>query len=131
MLDTNTCIAIMNDKPPSARARLTSKPVEDVGISVVVLYELVYGVKKSTQHRRNQATLDAFLRYIRPYEWTEECAFEAGRLRADLEAQGTPIGPHDLLIAAHAKALRSALVTHNVREFKRVRGLKIEDWHTV
>lgn len=128
MLDTNACIAVMNDDPPAVRERLISKAVDQVGISVVVLYELVYGVRKSRHRRGNQATLDAFLRYVERYEWTEECAVEAGKLRADLVARGTPIGPHDLLIGAHAMSLGATLVTHNVREFERVRGLKIEDW---
>lgn len=128
LLDTNTCIAVMNNRPAKVRKTLLTKTVDSIGISAIVLYELKYGVYKSKFTERNKQSLQAFCQYIQVSPWTEECADAAGRFRAELEAQGKPIGPHDLLIAAHAKTLNATLVTANVREFKRIKGLKIENW---
>lgn len=128
MLDTDTSIAIMNDSPVHVRQHLIKNPVDEVGISVISLYELQYGVSKSIKRRRNTSTLNNFLEYIQVLEWTKECAYTAGNLRADLEKSGNLIGSYDLLIAAHARTLGATLVTHNVKEFMRVGALKIKDW---
>ena len=128
LLDTDTSISIMNDFPVHVRQHLKRNRVDEVGISAISLYELQYGVSKSRKRRQNTLTLNNFLEYIQVLEWTKECAFTAGNLRAELERSGNLIGPCDLLIAAHARTLRATLVTHNVREFRRVSGLKIDDW---
>jgi tRNA(fMet)-specific endonuclease VapC len=128
LLDTNTCIAIMNDRPRDVRRQLRKKAVDNVGISVISLYELQFGVYYSTKARQNKKTLDAFLQYIRVFDWTTECAEIAGGLRAGLQRVGKLIGPYDLLIAAHCLTLKTVLVTHNIKEFKRVPKLKITDW---
>lgn len=128
LLDTDITIAIMNDDPIHVRRQLVKKRVADVGISVISLYELQYGVSKSKKQKQNANTLNSFLEYIQVLDWTKECAYTAGSLRADLEKTGDLIGPYDLLIAAHAKTLGATLVTHNLKEFKRVGGLKIKDW---
>ena len=128
LLDTDTSIAIMNNYPVQVRQQLIKNGVDEVGISTISLYELQYGVSKSNKRKQNTHTLNSFLEYIQVVEWTKECAYTAGNLRAELEKTGNPIGPYDLLIAAHAKTLRATLVTHNVKEFMRVGGLKIKDW---
>lgn len=128
LLDTNTCIAIMNDRPTSARETLKKYPVDTVGISVITLYELEFGVYNSSKVKQNQKTLHAFLEYIQVFEWDVTCADIAGQLRAKLQKAGTPIGPNDLLIAAHSLALKTTLVTHNINEFKHVPNLKLMDW---
>lgn len=128
MLDTNACIAVMNERPAKVKTQLLKVPVETVGISAISLYELKYGVYKSEHSLRNQKTLGTFCRYVRIHPWDEECADVAGQLRADLERAGKLIGPHDLLIAAHAIVMDATLVTANVREFKRVRNLNVVNW---
>ena len=128
LLDTDSSIAIMNDSPVHVRRQLTRNRMEDVGISAISLYELQYGVSKSKKRRQNTHTLNNFLEYIQVLEWTRECAYAAGNLRAELEKSGNLIGPYDLLIAAQARTLGATLVTHNVKEFSRVGGLKINDW---
>ena len=128
LLDTDTSIAVMNDSPVHVRRQLMRNRLDEVGISVISLYELQYGVSKSKKRRRNTGTLNNFLEYIQVVDWTKECASTAGNLRADLERKGKLIGPYDLLIAAHARTLGTALVTHNVKEFQRVNGLRINDW---
>ena len=128
LLDTDTSIAIMNNSPVHVRQQLKKNRVDEVGISTVSLFELQYGVSKSGKHRRNTATLNSFLEYIQVLDWTRECAYSAGNLRAELEKSGNLIGPYDLLIAAHARVLGATIVTHNVKEFRRVSGLRINDW---
>lgn len=128
LLDTDTSISIMNDSPIHVRQQLIKNRVDEVGISAISLYELQYGVSKSKKRRRNTSTLNNFLEYIQVLEWTKECAYTAGNLRAELEKSDNLIGPYDLLIAAHARTLGATLVTHNVKEFIRVDDLKIKDW---
>ncbi len=128
LLDTNTCIAIMNKSPVHINQTLMKHPVETIGMSVISLYELEYGVSKSTKKAQNRKTLDGFKKYIQTYPWTEDCASLSGEIRADLEKKGTLIGPHDILIAAHALTLNATLVTHNLKEFKRVKGLNVVNW---
>jgi len=130
LLDTNTCIAIMSDRPAGVRKQLQKKAVDAVGISVISLYELQFCMYHSGKVEQNKKTLNAFLEYIQIFDWNTECAEIAGQLRARLQRTGNLIGPHDLLIAAHSLTLKTTLVTHNVKEFKRVSGLKIVDWVT-
>jgi tRNA(fMet)-specific endonuclease VapC len=100
-----------------------------IALSSVVLYELWYGVARSAQPRENAERLRALLsRNINIVPFDEEDAVAACDLRASLEVPGTPIGPYDLLIAAQALRTRATLVTANVSEFARVRGLAYEDW---
>jgi tRNA(fMet)-specific endonuclease VapC len=128
LLDTNTCIAIMNNRPAKVRETLQKKELESVGVSVISLYELQFGVYHSSKVKQNQKTLQAFLDYIQVFDWTPDCAEVAGQLREKLQQKGNLIGPYDLLIAAHGLALKSTLVTNNTNEFKRVPKLKITDW---
>ena len=106
---------------------LEHKP-EDFGISAVTLAELEYGVFKSAGPGQNQIALATFLSGIKILPFDDKAAVEYGKIRADLERKGQPIGANDLLIAAQAKALGLILVTNNSREFERVREIKLENW---
>jgi len=128
MLDTDTCIALINRQPRDLIKRLQTKAVGDVGISSITLAELRHGVAKSTRRDQNRAALDRFLLPLDIAAFDDLAADLYGTVRADLETAGTPIGPLDTLIAGHAVSLAVVLVTHNVAEFRRVTGLRLEDW---
>ena len=131
LLDTNACIALINGTPKEVRRRFQRAINKDATILVssVVAFELWYGVAKSQRKEANTQRLEAFL--AGPLEWApfdEEDAHEAGRVRAELEIAGKPIGAYDVLIAAQARRRAATLVTSNVAEFDRIGGLKWEDW---
>ncbi len=130
-LDTNAVIALLKNEPADVRRRLRRVVSRGaaVAISSVVLYELWYGVARSARRRENAERLRVFLSgSVDVVAFDEEDAMAAGELRATLEAAGTPIGPYDLLIAAQALRTGATLVTANVSEFARVRGLAWQDW---
>jgi tRNA(fMet)-specific endonuclease VapC len=128
MLDTNTCIYIMKHHPPQVQARLRRIAIGEVGISAIVLAELRFGIQKSRRREENAAALADFLPYCLVLDWPQEASGVYAEIRDELEAQGTPIGSNDLLIAAHALYLGCMLVTNNVQEFSRVKGLLIDNW---
>ena len=128
MLDTDSCIALIKRKPAKMLDKLTSHAPGDVGLSTVTLAELRYGVAKSAQKDANACALDAFLLPLEIADFDETTAGVYGEVRAALEKTGTPIGPLDTQIGAHALSLGAVLVTHNAREFRRVPGLAVEDW---
>jgi len=129
LLDTNTCIYLINRKPPQVLARLQTLPSRDIVLSSLTIAELAWGVAKS-QSKRNRDALAAFIASFQVSPFDLEAAFVYGDVRADLYRRGIPIGPIDTLIAAHALALDVILVTNNEREFKRVPGLRVENWTT-
>jgi tRNA(fMet)-specific endonuclease VapC len=109
----------------SAACRIVqAKAVGDVGISSITLAELRFGVSKSARRQQNQAALDVAA-------FDELAADSYGDVRAELESNGTPIGPLDTLIAGHGLSLNVVLVTHNMREFRRITGLRIDDWRKI
>jgi tRNA(fMet)-specific endonuclease VapC len=128
MLDTDTCIALIKRQPRALIRRLQTKAVGDVGISSITLAELRHGVAKSLRRDQNRAALDQFLLPLDIAPFDDLAADAYGTARAALETEGTPIGPLDTLIAGHAISLNAVLVTHNVAEFKRVQGLRVDDW---
>ena len=128
MLDTNTCIALIKRKPLQALQKFSEYQVGDIGVSAVTLAELRYGVAKSQHQAKNQAALDEFMLPLEVAAFDEQATLAYGVLRATLEKQGTPIGPLDTMIAAHALSLGVTLVTNNTREFDRVAGLVVVDW---
>jgi tRNA(fMet)-specific endonuclease VapC len=128
MLDTDTCSYIMKRKYDSLLQRLVKVPVNDVCISVITKSELLFGVEISPRRRQDEAALAAFLRYAEVLDFPDEASGHYAKIRADLKAHGTMIGANDLLIAAHARSLGLTLITNNTREFRRVRGLSIENW---
>jgi tRNA(fMet)-specific endonuclease VapC len=130
LLDTNTCIYIINKKPPSTVDRIQSKQPEDIAVSTVTIAELEYGVYRSQTVDQNRIALLGFLVPLAILDFDQGAAAVYGSIRSSLEARGTPIGPMDLLIAAQAMSHGLILVTNNEREFGRVDGLGIENWTT-
>ena len=128
LLDTDTCIYLIKKKPPQVIARLKKLPLSTVGISSITLSELEYGVMKSSRPEQNKLALILFIIPLEILPYDDLAAREYGNIRGFLEKQGTPIGSLDTLIAAHALALDSTLVTNNEREFARVPGLKTANW---
>lgn len=102
--------------------------MEHVGVSSIVIAELWYGITQSQRQEDNEEALKDFMRYVTVLDWPVYAASAYGRIRSYLKNKGTPIGAMNLLIAAHALSLDAVLVTNNVREFKRVPKLKIENW---
>ena len=131
MLDTNICIFAIKKRPANVLSHLQAHKPAEICISSITYAELCYGVEKSQAQARNRLALTLFLSAINILPFDENAALEYGRVRAALEQNGTPIGPLDTQIAAHAKALGMTLVTNNTREFQRVDGLTIEDWATM
>jgi tRNA(fMet)-specific endonuclease VapC len=128
LLDTNVCVDYLNGRHPAVVARIQRCLPSDFALSAVVVAELRYGADRSARPRTNHARLDVFVSEIPTLDFDLEAARAYGRVRARLEAAGTPIGPNDMLIAAQALAKELAVVTDNVSEFGRVKGLKVENW---
>ena len=128
MLDTNICIYVIKHKPEKVFRKLQEVDPSDVCISSVTYAELVHGVEKSAAVDKNRLALSILLANIEILDFDVNAAEGYGKIRADLEKNGTPIGPLDMMIAGHAKSLDYTVVTNNVKEFKRVSGLKIENW---
>ena len=128
MLDTNICIYLIKHKPPQVFEKLQEHNPDEICISAVTYAELVHGVEKSKAVERNRLALTILLSNIEILDFDMKAAEEYGRIRADLEKKGTPIGPLDMMIAGHAKSLDYTIVTNNVGEFKRVEGLQYENW---
>ena len=128
MLDTNICIYVIKHKPETVFQKLQNINPEDVCISSVTYAELVHGVEKSTAVEKNRLALSMLLANMEILDFDVDAADCYGKIRAALEKKGTPIGPLDMMIAAHAQSLGYTVVTNNVKEFSRVSALKIENW---
>lgn len=130
LLDTNACIAVINGHPPSVRQRVRDAvdSGQTIAASSITLFELWYGVANSAQVARNAEQLVAFLANVVILPFDAEDARTAGGIRADLRRVGKPIGTYDLLIAGCAVRRGLLLITANVGEFSRVKGLRWEDW---
>ena len=128
LLDTNTCIYIINKKPPSAVKHIRSKQPDEVSVSTITIAELEYGVYRSKHVDQNRIALLEFLVPFVILDFDHSAAAVYGSIRATLERKGTPIGPMDLLLAAQAMSQQLILVTNNEREFRRVAELQIENW---
>jgi len=128
MLDTNICIYIQRQKPDKVLARFQKLKSGDAVISVITWGELVFGAEKSKQRKKIMQLLGEFTSFIPVLSIPESAGNTYGAIRALLASKGKPIGNNDLWIAAHAKAAGLMLVTNNEREFKRVPGLKIQNW---
>lgn len=131
LFDTDICISLLDGREPQKQARILAKlekQVTEIGLSVITVAELVFGVENSQHRKTNFAALDAFLMDFTILPFDEAAAREAGVVRAGLEKAGQRIGAMDTLISAHAKSLGLAVVTGNESHFSRVRGLKVENW---
>lgn len=125
LLDTNAIIAISRNQMSIIRKIRQYQP-SDFFMSSVVYFELVFGAYNSQRVNENLQVLDKL-----PFEilsFSQNDAYQAGKIRAELKQKGTPIGAYDVLIAGQAVAQNLILITHNVKEFERVNGLKFEDW---
>jgi tRNA(fMet)-specific endonuclease VapC len=128
LLDTNHCIYLINGKYPEIARRLARQKTGSVALSSITTSELWYGVENSARREQNRAALAKFLLPLEVMPYDEDASQAYGKLRAFLEKSGRGVGSMDLLIAAHAVSLKGILVTHNLREFGNVSGLKLEDW---
>lgn len=128
MLDTNICIYAIKHKPDTVIRKFLSHDPEELCISAITYAELRHGVEKSMAVERNCIAMSLFLSPITILQFDEHAAEEYGRIKAELEKKGTPIGPMDTLIAGHAKSRGLILVTNNTREFNRVDDLTVENW---
>lgn len=128
LLDTDICIYIRKEKPPQVRARMARIAPEKLALSVVTWGELMLAAFKSRDPEDAQRKLTGIYESIAVLPLPREAAEVYAAIRAGLEAAGTPIDPNDLWIAAHAKAAGLVLVTNNEREFRRVKGLAVENW---
>ena len=127
MLDTNIVIYTIKHRP--ARVRETFKRhAGQMCVSTVTVGELVFGAERSTQIERNLADMEGFLARLDVLPFDAGAATHFGQVRAELYRVGRPIGPYDMMIAGHARALGFIVVTNNLREFKRVPGLRVENW---
>lgn len=127
LLDTNTASYVIKGNFPRVRERLVKIPLADVGISVVTEAELRFGVERRPDAARLRVAVEEFLLRVEILAWDSECARQYARLRAMLEERGEPMGNLDVMIAAQALAAGAVLVS-NDRVFRRVKGLKIQDW---
>ncbi|MGB9365502.1 MAG: type II toxin-antitoxin system VapC family toxin [Xanthobacteraceae bacterium] len=131
LLDTNACIAVMNAKPQAReRFRQVRRRREVASVSTITLFELWFGIIKSSRTSENTGQLEAFLPTIQTVDFDDEDARIAADLRLSLTRAGTPIGSYDLLIASQALRHGLIVVTANVREFSRVPDLRLENWET-
>lgn len=128
LLDTDVFSLMVKGQDEAINARLQTLAKGDATLSVITTGEYFYGVAhapvSALREKRAQRLIDFF--GVAPLD--PEVGLTYGAIRADLRAKGTPIGPNDLWLAAQAKAHGLVMVTHNTREFKRVKGLKVEDW---
>ena len=130
MLDTDTCAFIMRGPSEKLARRMQRVPLAEQAISVVTLAELLYGVRVSEKARQNREALDAFVKHVSVWDWTEGAAEHYVEIRSHLRKKGQMIGANDLMIAAHARHAAAVLVTNNEREFRRVPALKVENWNS-
>jgi len=128
LLDTNICIYIAKQKPHGVLARLQQLKSGDVGMSIITHLELTYGGWKARHRESNLQRIQALERLIPVLPLDTTAGKHYGELLAALEKKGTPIGAYDLLIAAHALSLGLILVTNNLREFRHIRQLLMENW---
>ena len=128
MLDTDACIRFMNRSHPTLTERVVSNPADVLCISIITAAELTFGAERSARRAKNRERLREFRATIQTVAFDEVAVETYGSVRAELAAKGVVIGPLDLLIAAHAVSLEVTLVSSNLKEFGRVKRLRLEDW---
>ncbi|HLV33711.1 MAG TPA: type II toxin-antitoxin system VapC family toxin [Spirillospora sp.] len=128
LLDTNVCIRYINGRSPQIRAKLPTLPRSEIAVSSITKAEMWYGSVKSQHPERSRQKQSEFFEIVQSVPFDDAAALYYSLIRARLELMGTPIGSHDMLIAAIAMSRDLILVTHNVGEFSRIDKLQIEDW---
>ena len=128
MLDTDTCVFVLRRTAPVLTERLQSVPLAQQVVSMVTVAELLYGVEVSGRKKFNRAAVDLMLAHLRAIDFGRDAAEHYAQLRADLKRKGQVIGANDLMIAAHARSLGATVVTNNLKDFGRVKGLEVQNW---
>ena len=126
MLDTNILIYTIKNRPKKVR-EVFKRNADYLSMSAVTLGEMIYGAERSA-HTRNLEDVEGLAARMDVLPFDYRAATHFGQVRAELMKTGKPIGPYDLMIAGHARSLGLILVTNNMREFKRVPGLRVENW---
>ena len=127
-LDTNTCIYFLNGKYESLRTKILSTPPNEISIPAIVKAELLLGAYKSQKKKENVEKVEKFLEPFEVVPFFDLISYVYADLRNETEKVGENVGPNDLLIASIVKFHDGILVTNNVKEFERIKGLKIENW---
>jgi tRNA(fMet)-specific endonuclease VapC len=127
MLDTDICIYVVKNYPAELRERF-NRLAEQLCISSVTLGELHYGAEKSARRLQNLQAIEHFTARLEVLAFGSKAAAHYGQIRAELERAGTPCGPHDMQIGAHARSEGLIVVTNNMREFGRMPGVRTENW---
>ncbi|NOX08765.1 MAG: tRNA(fMet)-specific endonuclease VapC [Gammaproteobacteria bacterium] len=127
MLDTNIVIYTIKNRPEQVRDAFKQHE-NQMCISAVTRGELIFGAERSSQTERNLADIEGLIARLEVVPFEEHASEHFGQLRAELYRTGQPIGPYDMMIAGHARAMGLILVTNNMKEFERVPGLRLENW---
>ena len=130
LFDTNICIYLINNKPEYLMDRVERNGIEKIGISSITIAELEYGIAKSNSTHKEENRI-AFLEFLLPFKFIDfnhNDAYEYGMIRQDLQSKGNIIGNMDILIGAQAVSRKLILVTNNVKEFRRIENIKIDNW---
>ena len=127
MLDTNICIYVMKNYPQDLRDKFNSL-AEQLCISSITLGELHFGAEKSARRADNLAAVGQFVARLDVLPFDAKAAAHYGQVRAEIERAGTPCGPHDMQIGGHARSEGLIIVTNNMREFSRMKGIRAENW---
>jgi tRNA(fMet)-specific endonuclease VapC len=127
MLDTNICIYVMKNYPQDLREKFNAL-AEQLCISSITLGELHFGAEKSARRADNLTAVEHFVARLEILPFDAKAAAHYGQLRAELERAETPCGPHDMQIGAHARSQGLIVVTNNLREFGRMKGIRVENW---
>lgn len=128
LLDTNICIYLIKNRPHEILETFRKYKPKDIAISSITVFELEYGIQKSQYPEQSKKALSKFLSPLNMVMFDEAAASVSAIIRAELEKKGTPIGPFDLLIAGIARSMDITLVTNNIKEFNRVKKLKLANW---
>jgi tRNA(fMet)-specific endonuclease VapC len=128
MLDTDTCSYLIRGKSQNLDRKIAAVRAQNLCISVVTKAELLFGVERKGHPPKLAALVSQLLQKLPGLPWDDDCARTYAQIRAKLELEGSPIGNLDLLIAAHALAIDATLITNNERHFKKVSGLRLDNW---
>jgi len=127
-LDTNTCIYFLNGKYEFIKDKILATPPNEIQIPTIVKAELLLGAYKSKKRKENIEKVENFLMPFEVIPFIDMITYTYAEIRNDIEKKGEVIGPNDMIIASIVKFHEGILVTNNVREFERIKGLKIENW---
>jgi len=128
LLDTNTCIYFLNRSSEKIISQFKRFSPSEINLPSITVAELFYGAEKSKAKKKNWAIVENFISTFEIVPFDEKSCEIYARIRASLEKSGVPIGPMDLLIASISLANNSILVSNNIKEFRRIKGMKLENW---